>query len=83
MWRYEIGQHMQELAGCVSGCLLDTQGIFVYVAVSTCRLSRMVRSPIVAAISYMVWNYSCRPQVTFPKQCLHLHASPCFSAHQM
>ncbi|CAL8468748.1 g8288 [Coccomyxa elongata] len=27
------------------------------------RLSRMVRSPIVAAISYMVWNYSCRPQV--------------------
>ena len=27
------------------------------------RLSRMVRSPIVAAISYVVYNYSCRPQV--------------------
>lgn len=35
----------------------------------------MVRSPIVAAISYMVWNYSCRPQVNCkPKECLQLHA---------
>ena len=32
-----------------------------------CRLSRMVRSPIVAAISYVVYNYSCRPQVTLAR----------------
>lgn len=28
----------------------------------------MVRSPIVAAISYVVYNYSCRPQVTLMLQ---------------
>ena len=34
----------------------------------------MVRSPIVAAISYVVYNYSCRPQVTLASH--HCPSSP-------
>ena len=41
----------------LAGLLFDPCGLLL------CRLSRMVRSPIVAAISYVVYNYSCRPQV--------------------